>query len=336
MLNVSADTDLESKLAAVLARARPGTNGVRNLRRLSGGATQETWSFEAVRDETAVPLILRRAPRAFQGEERQAIGLAAEALLIGLAHEAGVPVPQIETVLQPSDDMGEGFVAQFIDGETLGGRIARDPKFADARKTLAFACGETAARIHAIPAERLTVLKRLPPRTRFDELFRRYKVDGTPRPVFSLAFEWLRMRIPPEPQALKLVHGDFRNGNLIVGPDGLRAVLDWELAHLGDPIEDLGWMCVGSWRFGAIDRPAGGFGRREDLLAGYASGGGTAPRREHLTFWEVFGSLNWGIMCSAMAPVFTSGLDPTVERAMIARRVSETEIDLLNHILPRS
>ena len=333
---MTGDTDLESKLVAVLARARPGTNGIRNLRRLSGGATQETWSFEAVRSDSVTPLILRRAPRAFQGEERQAIGLVAEALLIRLAHEAGVPVPKIEIVLQPSDDMGEGFIAQFIDGETLGGKIARDPKFAEARKALAHACGETAARIHAIPTERLTMLKRLPPRTRLDELFRRYKIDGTPRPVFSLAFAWLRERIPSEPERLQVVHGDFRNGNLIVGPEGLRAVLDWELAHLGDPVEDLGWMCVGSWRFGEIAKPAGGFGTREELLAGYVAGGGTAPSPEHLTFWEVFGSLNWGIMCSAMAPVFTSGLDPSIERAMIARRVSETEIDLLNHILPRS
>ncbi|HEY4114114.1 MAG TPA: phosphotransferase family protein [Rhizomicrobium sp.] len=328
--------ELKSKLAEALARAMPGTSAICNLRRLSGGATQETWFFEALYGDRATPLILRRAPRAFQGEERQAIGLANEALLIGLAHDAGVPVPKIEYVLQPSDDMGEGFIAQFIDGETLGGKIARDPKFAEARKTLAHACGETAARIHTIPTQRLTMLKRWPPRVRFDELFRRYKTDGVPRPVFSLAFEWLRERIPPEPECLRLVHGDFRNGNLIVGPDGLRAVLDWELARIGDPIEDLGWMCVGSWRFGEIDKPAGGFGTREDLLAGYAAGGGAAPSREHLAYWEVFGSLNWGLMCSGMAPVFSSGLDPSIERAMIARRASETEIDLLNYILARS
>jgi aminoglycoside phosphotransferase (APT) family kinase protein len=333
---VSAAAELESKLAAVLARAFPGTTGVLNLRRLSGGATQETWFFEAVHGETVTPLILRRAPRAFQGEERQAIGLANEALLIGLAHEARVPVPKIAYVLQPEDDLGEGFIAQFIEGETLGGRIARDPKFAEARKNLAYACGNTAARIHAIPPERLTMLRRLPPRLRFDELFRRYKTDGVPRPVFSLAFEWLRARIPPEPEQLRVVHGDFRNGNLIVGPDGLRAALDWELARLGDGIEDLGWMCVGSWRFGEIDKPCGGFGTREDLLAGYDAGGGKVPTSEHLAYWEVFGSLNWGLMCSGMAPVFTSGLDPSIERAMIARRVSETEIDLLNSILPRS
>ena len=69
------------------------------------------------------------------------------------------------------------------------------------------------------------------------------------------------------------MHGDFRHGNLIIGPDGVRAVLDWELAHLGDPMEDLGWICVNSWRFGEIDKPVGGFGTREELFAGYEAAG---------------------------------------------------------------
>ena len=69
------------------------------------------------------------------------------------------------------------------------------------------------------------------------------------------------------------MHGDFRHGNLIIGPDGVRAVLDWELAHTGDPMEDLGWICVNSWRFGEIDKPVGGFGTREELFAGYEAAG---------------------------------------------------------------
>jgi aminoglycoside phosphotransferase (APT) family kinase protein len=132
-----------------------------------------------------------------------------------------------------------------------------------------------------------------------------------------------------------LVHGDFRNGNLIIGPEGIRAVLDWENAHLGDPAEDLGWLCVASWRFGNLDRPVGGFGSREDLLTAYNAAGGVPIDVDRLLFWEVYGSLYWGIVCCRSVAEFRDGKDPSVERAMIARRASETEIDLLRLIAPR-
>lgn len=125
------------------------------------------------------------------------------------------------------------------------------------------------------------------------------------------------------------MHGDFRNGNLLIGADGVNAVLDWELAHLGDPMEDLGWICVNSWRFGAIDKPVGGFGEREDLYAGYEAAGGALDRaRAH--FWEVLGTLRWGVMCT-MSGMLLRGEGPfAIERPMIARRASETELDLLD------
>ena len=151
-----------------------------------------------------------------------------------------------------------------------------------------------------------------------------------------MAFEWLRANLPPEPEKPLLVHGDFRNGNLIIGPDGLRAVLDWEIAHLGDPIEDLGWVCVGPWVFGGIDKPVGGLrhdrgddrglqGRRRPRLSTPAtSSGGT-----------VLGSTSWGVSCSAMTHTFRDGIDPSADRAMIGRRASENEIDLMNLLAPR-
>ena len=97
--------------------------------------------------------------------------------------------------------------------------------------------------------------------------------------MFELALQWLKRHRPPEPARLSLVHGDFRNGNLMVDDDGLRAVLDWEMAHLGDPMEDLGWICVNSWRFGRHELPVGGFGTREQLFAGYVEAGGTLQAR---------------------------------------------------------
>jgi aminoglycoside phosphotransferase (APT) family kinase protein len=166
----------------------------------------------------------------------------------------------------------------------------------------------------------------------YRDLYRSY---DEPRPVFELTLRWLGDHLPAEAPDLALVHGDFRNGNLMIGPDGLRAVLDWELAHLGDPMEDLGWICVNSWRFGRIDRPVGGFGTRADLFAGYAEAGGGTVDPARVTFWEILGTLKWGIMCMGMAASFQSGADPSIERGAIGRRSSETEIDLLRSLAPR-
>jgi aminoglycoside phosphotransferase (APT) family kinase protein len=325
----------EAGLAAVIRRAVAGAEGIANLRRLSGGASQETWAFEATGPKLSQRLILRRAP----GGDRQheaAAGLETEARLMDLAGKAGIPEPPVIYVLHPEDGIGRGFIVGFVDGETLGRKIVRDAAFAEARKSLAFRCGEVLAAIHAIPLDQVPPLRHADAATRLDELHKRYLLGERPRPVFALAFEWLRHRLPKEPPAPRLVHGDFRNGNLIIGPDGLRAVLDWEIAHIGDPIEDLGWLCVGPWRFGGIDKPVGGFGTVDQLLAGYEAGGGGRIDPEQVRFWEVLGSLSWGVSCASMIQAIRSGVDRTAERAMIARRASEYEIDLLNLIAPRS
>ena len=109
---------------------------------------------------------------------------------------------------------------------------------------------------------------------------------------------------------------------------GVAAVLDWELAHLGDPVEDMGWICTASWRFGGAS-PVGGFGDYEDLLAGYEAAGGKPIPLERVLYWQTLGSLKWGVMCLIMYTAWKSGADPSVERAMIGRRTSETEIDLI-------
>ena len=331
---MSTNEELNAPLDAVVRREIAGASGIHNLRRLSGGASQETWAFEAVGVTGDPRLILRRAP----GGDRQhdsAVGLEGEAELIRLAGEAGVPEPPVRYVMKPEDGIGRGFILGFVDGETLGRKIVRDEKFAEARKTLAFVCGKVMAQIHAIPTEKCPPLRVATAKGRVEEIYTRYKDDGRPRPVISMAFEWLRANLPPEPEKPLLVHGDFRNGNLIIGPDGLRAVLDWEIAHLGDPIEDLGWVCVGPWVFGGIDHPVGGFGTIEAMIAGYKAGGGGDVDPNHIKWWTVLGSTSWGVSCSAMTHTFRDGIDPSADRAMIGRRASENEIDLMNLLAPR-
>jgi aminoglycoside phosphotransferase (APT) family kinase protein len=210
----------------------------------------------------------------------------------------------------------------------LARRVIRDPKFAAARARFAHDAGTILARIHAVDASQ-AALRVTTPAIEVEEIAARYRRTGHPRPVFDLALHWINNHLPAPSGAPKLVHGDFRNGNFIFGTDGVRAVLDWELAHRGDPMEDLGWLCINSWRFGMIDRPVGGIGDREALYVAYEAVAGVPVDRTAVHFWEVLGTLRWGTFCAAMVEWIRTGGDRSVERAMIARRASETEIDLM-------
>ena len=325
---------IEEQLGRCVAAWYAGVTGVAGAAKLSGGASQETWSFDIVHPDGVFGAILRRAPPGYGAAPSRAAGLAAEAQLMQLAYEAGVPSPRVLHVLQPRDKLGTGFIMQRVEGETIARKILRDEKFASARPLLARQLGKVAAGIHGLPLAKLPDLRRMTATKEIAELERDYRGFEWPRPVFELALRWLRDRDPGPSPEVTLVHGDFRHGNLIIGPEGLRAVLDWELAHTGDPMEDLGWICVNSWRFGEIDKPVGGFGAREELFAGYESTG-RRVNPERVKFWEVMGTLRWGVMCCGMMQRFRTGPDHSMERAMIGRRSSETEIDLLRLLLPR-
>ena len=325
---------IEAELTRCVASWCPGATGVTKVAKLSGGASQETWTFDVTHPDGDIGAILRRAPKGYGAAPSRAAGLENEAILMRLAFEAGVPSPRVLHVLRPQDDLGTGFIMARVEGETIARKILRDEQFAAARPLLARQLGQIAAGIHGLPRATLPALREMNATSEIAELDRESRAFNWPRPVFELALRWLRDHDPGPSDEVTLVHGDFRHGNLIIGTDGVRAVLDWELAHLGDSMEDLGWVCVNSWRFGEIDKPVGGFGSREDLFAGYeATGRKVDPAR--VMFWEVMGTLRWGVMCCGMMQRFRVGPDHSMERAMIGRRASETEIDLLRLLAPR-
>lgn len=327
---------LETRLAELASHFVPGARGIAGLRTLSGGASQETWAFDAVTEEGAHPLILRRQSAGAAVGTWSSAPMETEAALIRKAAEQGVAVPHVRYVLRPEDGIGSGFIMDRIPGETIARKILREPQFDAVRPKLARECGRHLARIHAIDTGALPSLRVTTTEDELNEYFEAYRRFGQRRPVLELAFRWLRDKLPHEATRMTLVHGDFRHGNLMIGPDGVRAILDWELAHVGDPMKDLGWVCTTSWRFGQIDLPVGGFGTREELFAGYEEAGGGKVDPAHVKYWEVFGSLKWAVMCEDMAATFRSGADPSVERAAIGRRASEAEIDLLVLLAPRT
>ncbi len=325
---------VESHLQALAPLLVPGASAVHGLRRLSGGASQEMWGFDVSGSEGPVSLIMRRAPAGKSHGSGGHAGFAAEARLNILAAQAGVPVPRVHLLLEPQHGLGHGFIMQKVEGEALGRKIVSEARFAQARTRLAWQCGAAMAAIHRIPIDGFTTLRHAPAHGELAHYIERHRRHGQRRPVFELAIRWLQTNMPAPLEAATLVHGDFRNGNFLIDETGLRAVLDWELAHLGDPMEDLGWICVNSWRFGCIDKPVGGFGEREELYAGYESAGGVVDR-DRVRFWETLGTLKWGIMCEGMADTYLSGAERNVEKLAIGRRASETEIDLLRLLAPR-
>jgi aminoglycoside phosphotransferase (APT) family kinase protein len=316
----------EEPLAIRLSLVAAGALGeerveIEGLRRLSGGASRETWSFDAVTaagDRT--PLVLRRDP---PGPRR--VGMALEARVLVVAASGGVPVPELLASSEDPGVLGSPFIIMSrIEGETIPRRILREDTLAAIRPELAHQCGSILARLHAIDPDQVEGLEALDQVHQYREAL---DLLGEPHPAFELAFRWLERNRPPAGPAA-IVHGDFRNGNLIIGPDGVRAVLDWELVHRGDAMEDLGWLSVKAWRFGQA-LPVGGFGTYEQLIEGYEDAGGARVDRAALHWWEVLGSLKWGVMCIMQASRHLTGAVRSVELAAIGRRVCENEWDLL-------
>lgn len=317
------------KLTRVAGKLVPAEGQIGNLQRLSGGASQETWAFDICDGVNVESFILRRAPGGdFQHET--AAGLEVEAAIISAMDPRAVPVPTVRYVLSPDDGLGRGFFTSHVDGETIARKILRDDQFDEIRPRLPQTFGAVLANIHATPLDTLPVLRSADAAQTLDMLRRGTSELPSPRPVFELALRWLTDRLPG-PVNPALVHGDFRLGNVIIAPDAIRAVLDWELVHIGDPMEDLAWLCTTPWRFGAVDLPVAGLGEREQLYAGYEAAGGSVDR-DRVRWWEILSALRWGVNCAAMVPLYRNGTDTSVERTMIARRASENEIDLLRLI----
>jgi aminoglycoside phosphotransferase (APT) family kinase protein len=311
---------------------------IENFRKMPGGASREIWSFDCAMErggETSRrAMVLRRDP----GAHNISTNRRHEFMVIRAAFEEHIPVPEVFWVSEDPAVLGSAFfIMERIDGETLARRLLRDDTYARAREVMPTQLAEILAKIHRIdpvkhkldflaePGDNaaLTEVKR------YEENFRRLALE--PHPAFELAFRWLLKRVPRTPRKT-LVHGDYRIGNVIFGPEGVRSILDWELAHLGDPMEDVGWMCVRAWRFGNDQKPVGGLGTREDFFRAYEKASGTAVDPESARFWEVFGNLRWGIITISQARTHIDGFVKSVELASIGRRTAETELELLNLI----
>jgi aminoglycoside phosphotransferase (APT) family kinase protein len=310
---------------AEAVRAVLSEDGDLTLTRVPGGASRETWLAEGESERW----VLRRDPEG----SVSLVPIDEEFALIGHARDAGVPVPE-PLALEPAGGRfgSAGMLMAFVEGTSVAPRILRKPEYEGARGRLTEQLGEALARIHSIePAVLDDVLPSSggdPALAQIAEWERQLDEIGEPLPAVELGLRWLRANAP-EAAAPRLVHGDFRLGNFIVDEDGLAAVIDWELAHLGDPAEDIGWLCIRSWRFGNDDLPVAGVGQLDEFISAYEAAGGAPVDRARIRYWEAFGNVKWAVICARQAHDHLAGVRRSHELASLGRRICEPEWDLL-------
>ncbi len=307
------------ELATALGTHLGGT--VRDLQRLSGGASRVTSAFELdVPGAPRRPLILQmdRGDGTTQGGK-----VRMERALLQAARAAGVPVPALVAVGAHDDVGADWLVVERLVGEAIPRKILRDAEWAEARRVLTAQCGRALAAIHTIDPE---TIQGLPSADPLGDPLPFLDALREARPALELGVRWLERHRPVAGPRVT-VHGDFRLGNFLVGSDGLRGVLDWELAHAGDPAEDIGWLCAPAWRFGGSGE-VGGFGSLDELLGSYAAAGGDAVDRDRVHWWQVHATVKWAVICSLQASAHLNGSTRSVELAAIGRRVCESEWDL--------
>jgi len=331
------DETFQQKLAEYCGKTFGAGGELTEVHRLSGGASMESWAFSYGGEE----YVLRRLPSGLSPDDDglRGVPLATQADVIELARTAGVTAPQVRGRLKPDDALGEGFIMTKAEGETLPHKILGNPAFAEAESRLTEQCARELAAIHQIEiGPLLQSLEYFSPADLIRVQKEKYQEIGGHMPIYEYAFHWLEQNAPDASDKY-LVHGDFRMGNLMIDQQGLSAVLDWELVRLGDPVQDLAYLCTPSWRFGHYEKAAGGFDSAESFLAAYAAASGAEVDPDRFRFWLIYSALWWGVACMVMGQIWRSHADRSLERTVIGRRVSEVEIDLallFEEILPDS
>lgn len=330
------DTDVQQRIARFLATQRGrATPRVERVARLSGGTLQENWRLELQwpGDAQTRAYVVRTAGASGIGGSATR---AQEYAVLERVAAAGVSVATPRWLCTDAQVAGgEFFVTDFVDGTAVPQRIVRDAEAGGWGALLAFRLGQELARLHRVRAE--AALDFLPSPEQGTALglvaqYRRYldTLDNA-HPTLEWVLRWLEANAPA-PEASVLCHGDFRTGNYLVHEGALSAVLDWELAHWGQPLADMGWLCTRFWRFGAPHKTAGGIADRTHLYDGYESEGGTRPDPLAAHYWEVMANVRWAIISLQQAQRHLSGREPSLELALIGRQTCEMELEALDLI----
>jgi len=308
---------------------------------LAGGASRDSWrlniSAPGHPDGDQQSLVMRRdlASQMFD----DALTREQEYRLMAAAYDNGVQVARMRYLCTDKMVLGSDFfLMDYRPGISVGTRVLRLPELAEARARLPQQMAAQLARIHQIDtaAHDLDFLPRppagvSPAKAVVEQVYAILDGLGVHNPAWEWSLRWAQRHAPDAPQ-ITFVHGDFRLGNWLVTEDGLSAVIDWEFGHMGDPDEELGYVCMRDWRFGNGAQRFAGLSDRETFLRAYEATSGRQVDRAAVDWWEIMGNIRWGVICLSQAQRHLSGADPSVELASLGRRSAEMQLETLRLI----
>lgn len=323
-----------AKLGDAVRRRFGSDAGIANVDVATLGASNRTLLFDLHDGRATRRLVLRqetyRSPVSPFLSPRDQYGIHQ------VVHRHGLPIPEPVFELDEGDELDRGFVVACIEGETLPKTLLSDPAFEPARKRFAAQTGEFFARLHGIPVDELPFLA--DSADSVDPLaaqMQRYDSYREYHPGIEVGLRWLEKNRPTRRTKKKLIHGDYRVGNLLLNHRGITGVLDWECSHHGSAMEDMGWVCLRSWRFGNIEKPVGGMGPRSELYAAYEANGGETVDADEVRWWEIFSSLKWAVLNIMQADGHVRGERRSLPFACCGRNAAMIEYDMLMTISGR-
>ena len=284
--------DIKSKVADYLGDKWQVPVVVTEIEQIFGGASRQTYLLQITVDGTPRGIVLRRDPPSSLIDTERALEFGAYAAV----YPTSVPVPEPLFLENESDVLGAPFsimgeianaqsdVSQLSDtarariGEQkwriLGELAGMDPI------ALGFADVCEVPEVTDCAAQQLAYWRGV---ILDDEIH--------PQPVAAAAIRWLESHMPAPAQKLSVVHGDYRSGNFLFEPEGdITGILDWEMCHLGDPLEDLAWSLDPLWCW-ANPQLAGNLLPHEEAIKHWETASGLKVNHDDFVWWRVFAAL---------------------------------------------
>lgn len=338
------ESPLDKRIAAYLAHQMPSARGLRvsSLRRIPGGASRETWSFDATWEEDGqertAGYIVRRDPDASLLETDRGVEYAIYRALEG----SGVPAPRaLWLEYDPAWLDRPFFVMERIDHCFTAPQALVDDRMSHIHERVAARKMAILADIHRLDWRARGLADALGEPPAPDECAPRElaywraviaREALEPQPVLETAMNRLAAHQPPPARTIALVHGDYRTGNFLFDRHGdIRGILDWEMAHLGDPLEDVGWLLGTTWRYGGKGR-IGGLMTREEAYDRYANESGFPVDPAAVRWWEILGNVKFAAICLTGARSFVDGRTAEIMMAIVGRMAPPLEVELLQLI----